>query len=540
MHVMPSRSVVEAGLVGGLTIAFGATVGAMATSSPLLVVVAAAVLAGALVFLVAPDKRVLCLAAYVAIQPLSVEKILYTAPPLWADLRGQEIILNGGDVVLVVLAGVMLFERRRDLRPSFVVDRTARLFALLAGWGTVSYLMHLLVLQDTFVTSGPIGILHLLRNLALVVVVGSAIRERSDLVWVAFAAAAMVAFESGLVLLSYATGQEYNFPRLLGLTTVGLQTYSGRGETLIRATGTLGVANQQALFQLFSALLLTGLLAVENGRVRLLAALAIGASLAAIVLTFSRTAWLCSVVTAAVLLVILVRRNALTPRLWLVGACAAMASAVVLGVFGQPVIDRLTRGDEGATGSRIRMMELARDLALHAPVLGVGPAEYVEAGLHLYPPGASTTTWLEPGESPIVPPLGRIELARAVVTGVGDISVPLSVHNKYLLTLAELGLVGLGLWLAIVFQSFRDAVRCSRARDPFLRAVGLGGIGICIVAALYMSFDLFADDKTMQVLLFPLIVVGAAARIATRSDAASTDRAPEHMRFGNTRSDAAA
>jgi hypothetical protein len=81
--------------------------------------------------------------------------------------------------------------------------------------------------------------------------------------------------------------------------------------------------------------------------------------------------------------------------------------------------------------------------------------------------------------------------------------------------------VGLGLWLAILYRFCRDALRSSRARDPFLRYFGL-----CAVALIHMTLDLFCDDKTLQELLFPLILINVAACIVRREEASLASAGP--------------
>lgn len=144
------------------------------------------------------------------------------------------------------------------------------------------------------------------------------------------------------------------------------------------------------------------------------------------------------------------------------------------------------------------------------------PSEYVEAGLKLYPPGYKTNEWTPLGDKAIVPPLGRIELARVDIPGYPLLIVPLPVHNKYMLVLSELGIVGLALWLLIFYSFYQDAKNCSQSKDPLLRFTGIAGLGIVLVAVMYMNLDLFADDKTLQILLFPLLVISAASKIATK------------------------
>lgn len=462
-----------------------------------------------------PHKRALCLFLWVLIQPLSIEKIIYTAPGLIGNLRGLEIVMNAGDLILVALAGLVIVQHAQQRQAPLVWDRKSSLLLALILWGAISYLIHLLFFQTGFTSSAPFGLLHMTRNLLFVMIILSAIQTRADLIWVLIGVLINISLQSVLVTLSFFTHEVFNFMRLLGGPTLS-QTYAGSGDVITRAVGTLGVANQQGLFHAMFTFLLIGFFGVKNTVFRNVALLAMLASFVGVIFTFSRGAWLTMILATITITAIFIKRREISPKSWLIGSMVMMLFVMALSAVIQPIIDRLTKGDDGATGSRIRMIELAYDLWKEYPILGVGPSEYVEAGLKLYPPGYKENEWVALGNKAIVPPLGRIELARAYVPGYPELIVPLPVHNKYLLTLCELGLVGLILWLCLFYEFYQDARRCSCADDPLLRYLGVAGVGIVIVAVVYMNVDLFADDKTLQILLFPLVVVSAAARLAAR------------------------
>lgn len=510
-----NRSVYELMLVIPLTLGFGLLAGLLGVVDLKIQLAACIGLIGLLVIVMVPARRTLCLFLYVLIQPLSIEKILYTGPPLWAEFRGQEIVLNAADLILLLLAAILLIEKLSSGKAQFVWDKLSKLFGALLVWGVLSYVIHRFILQDSYVSDAPIAILGLARNVFFVVIMASAIKTRGDLMWVLLAVMVILFIESILVGLSYATGEVYNFSRLLGIYAE-LQSYSGGDGALIRASGTLGVANQQALFHAMLSFLLIAWFAVKNAAMRNLALLVLLGSFVAVIFTFSRGAWLSMSIGCMLIMLVFVFRREISSRAWLMGGMITIAFVAVLAVVAQPVIDRLTTGDDGATNSRIRMMSLAKDLFLQHPLLGVGPGEYVEAGLMLYPPGYKETEWIPLGEKAIVPPVGRIELARAVIPGQKDIVVPLQVHNKYLLMMAELGIVGVVLWLCIFYVLFSNARQCSLSREPLYRFLGVAGMAATLVALIYMGLDLFVEDKTLQILLFPLLVVSAANRLANK------------------------
>lgn len=512
LNFIKNRSLYEAAFVVVVTLAFGLGIGMLGALAPKFQIALGIGLFGVLVICLTPAKRALCLFLWVLIQPLSVEKILYTAPPLWESLRGQEIVMNAGDVILIFLAGILFIESFKKHKSVWVWNKTVALFFAVVLWAITSYLIHLLFYRSDFVLSAPIGILHFFRLLLFVVITLSAIQTRADLIWVLIATMVILILESILVFLSFATGQPYNFGRLLGLAPT-VQAYTGGAGEVIRGSGTLGTPNQQGLFHTMYSFLLVGLFAVRSAVFRNVALITLLTSFVAVIFTFSRTSWMCIGLASILVMAIFIRRREVTPQSWLMGGVVFIAFTAALAVLAQPVIDRLTRGDNGATDSRLRMISLATDLFLQYPVIGVGPSGYPEAGIKLYPPGYKEPEWVPLGGQPIVPPLGRVELATAVIPGQDTLIVPLSVHNKYLLMLSELGVVGLVLWLLILYEFYKHSRQCSRYHDPLLRFTGVAGLAIVMSGSLFMMLDLFADEKTLEVLLFPMLVIVAANKI---------------------------
>jgi O-antigen ligase len=468
---------------------------------------------GLLVIYFIPQRRTFCLFIYILIQPLSIEKILYTAPSVYGDLRGAEIVLNAGDLILILLAFILFIESKKESRSIFIWDKKFTLILLMAIWASVSYLIHLLFYKNDFVDSSPLGIFHYLRILLFSLIVMSAIKTKADIIWILIALLISLSLQSLLVSISFATSKIYNFTSLLGGPTV-TQSYSGTGGDVVRGVGTLGIANQQALYHAMFTFLLVTFFAVKRAAFRYLALAVILASFMAVIFTFSRSAWLAIFLGGLIIALTFFKRGEIKPISWLVGAIVMIGAAIVLGIVAQLIIDRLTKGDEGATDSRMRMIVLAKDLFLNHPIIGVGPAGYIEAGLSIYPPGYKPTEWVPLGSKPIVPPLGRIELAVAVIPGQKPIVIPLAVHNKFMLMLAELGIVGLALWVLLFYSFYKDSKHCSRAKEPFYRYLGVAGLGTMAVAIAYMNLDLFSDTKTVQVLLLPLLIVGSARRLS--------------------------
>lgn len=515
LDLLKNRSLYEAGFAMLITLFFALGVGFMGSIALKFQVALAIGMFGMLVIMLVPQRRTLCLFMWVLIQPLSVEKILYTGTPLWTDMRGQEIVLNAGDLILMLLGGILLFERFVLNKSITFWDSKSKWFLALFLWSIVSYLTHTLYLHSEFTQSNPIGILYLFRMLFFIVVMQAAIQTRSDVLWILVAVMIILVFESILVYLAAVTGKPYTFLQLIGAGQE-LRSYTAGGDTLIRATATLGVSNQQALFHSMFTFLLVGLFAVKRKVFHVLAIVAILMSFLAIIFTFARTAWLSIAIAAIFIIGWFAYKGKFTQRTWLIGSVLVIVGAVMLGAVSKPIYDRLTSGDNGATGSRVRMINLAVDLFAHHPVIGVGQAGYAEAGISLYPPGEVAPEWVALGEEPMVPPLGRVELATGFLGGK-KIIVPLSVHNKFLLVLCELGAVGLLIWMMFFYRFYKEIKSVGQSKDNLYQYLGIAGMGILLISGVYMMLDLISDEKTTEILLFPLLLITAIHKINQRT-----------------------
>lgn len=464
-----------------------------------------------------PERRLLCLLLWIMIQPLSIEKIFYVNA-IYQGFIPQTIVINAGDALLVLLACFMLVESLFTHRKVWHWPTFATLFGLYLLWALLSAVLHGVFLDTGYTGSTPWALIHYVRTLMFIVVVHSAIRTRAELICVLIALAWIVLGEAILVALSYITGELFNFARLTGQEPMlELQTFSGADGKMVRGVGTLGHTNQQAAFHTFYTMPMIALLVVRNTWFRVTALVVIGASAIAVLLSFSRSAWMSFALALIVAFMVAWRRREIAPVAWLTGAAMAVVMVFVLGVLAEPIYERIAHGDDGATDSRLRMIDLATDLFLSHPVVGVGPGEFAEASILQYPVEFKENEWVAVSEKPMAPIVGRLDVVRFVQKGKETLTSPLPVHNKYMLTLSELGLVGLLLWLVIYAHLFRESLVSSRAQDNVLSYIGVAGMATVLASMSYMMLDLFADDKSMQILFFVPVIVTAAARIVRES-----------------------
>ncbi len=513
--MLKERTFFESIFVLIATIVFSILIGLLASVSLKFQIAFGLGLFGFILICLLPARRTICLCLWVLIQPLSIEKIVYTNLPIWNYVEGQDVVINAADLILIALFVILIIENLILQKGRFVWNKITALFFALLLWGIFSYLTHLGFYDSEYVNAAPIGIQHLLRNFLFVIIIGSAIQTRKDIIWILVTITIIILLESILTGLSFATGEPFNFSRLIGIKATVQEYYVG-GNTVTRATGTLGVSNQQASFHALFTLLIIGVFALRNKLLNALATIVILSSFIAVLFTFSRAAWLALAIASITIIGIFIYRKEITSGAWLVGGFVSVLLIIILAMLAQPITDRLTKGDNGSTSSRMRMISLATDLALTHPIIGVGPNEYAEAGLYLYPPGEKETEWVPLGEKAIVPPLGRIELAVSINPEGKHKIFTLGVHNKYLLIVSELGVVGLAIWLLIFYYFYKNAKQCANMKDPLFRFIGVAGIGIWIVSFIYMNLDLFDGEKILQILLFPFIFISATYRIGKK------------------------
>lgn len=262
-----------------------------------------------------------------------------------------------------------------------------------------------------------------------------------------------VAALQGLALIGvYLTGAEFE--------AAGLRFGVLHG----RASGTLGSPNETGGAMALLMGPAAGLLLAPVPRpYRLLAGAALALGATAVLLTFSRGAWVSVAVTGAVVGLAAWHRRWLPG--WLPGLALAMGLAVGL-FFHEPIAARLLGDDLGSAQSRVPLMALAFDLIRDHPVLGVGINNYA--------------TWM---------------FRYAVEDGWTWVAV---VHDKYLLVWAETGVVGLAAFIWFLAAALARGWACWQRRDPLLSPLALGLAAGVAGRMVHMFVDIFASPALVQ------------------------------------------
>lgn len=313
----------------------------------------------------------------------------------------------------------------------------------------------------------------------LIPITFSAIRERKQVVWI------FAVFVVG-TLLSVAWGVSH------GKTTGGVAAAQ-----VGRLAGANVEANVLATLLIVSTIF-AGALVVVQRRWPLGRGLAIVAAIGAMVTffgTFSRGGL---VALAVVLLVGCVYTAKWRPAFIALALCVALVGAVFLRDTTSTAVQRLT---STSTSGRSDLWKVGLRMVKANPVVGVGSGNYAVAEPHYL--------LVSPGE------IAAVDLI---------LDDPFPAHNMYLQVLAEMGVVGLALFLAIILLSIGAAVKAvkvfgargERSMEVLGRALVLGIVG-------FLAADFFLSDQYDKQLWLLLAMGPVLLAIARRSPTAEVE-----------------
>jgi O-antigen ligase len=244
----------------------------------------------------------------------------------------------------------------------------------------------------------------------------------------------------------------------------------------MRIGGTVGSPNTAGAYLSVVLAIAVGVLFTNLGRAyKLLAGSFLAFGGAALVLTFSRGAWIALVLSLFLFCLLVVRRRGLSIRVPIV--IFLMLTLLYLP-FHHVIAARLFGNDNGSAESRIPLMHLAIRIFEAHPLLGVGANNFPVA---MY-------GYLTP------------EFRHGFLYAV---------HNLYLLVLCETGIGGLAAFLAFLIAALRRAWRCWKLNDSLLSPIALGLFVAFVGYMVNMNFELFRG-RPMQQLIWLMAALLAA------------------------------
>ena len=433
-----------------------------------------------LLFCLWRDSRRLALGLLVFFAPFFLGKQLFSS--------GYPLMTGGPSSLGVFLYDLPLMFLVFYLIVQWVLGRDRSVYLPAAFVPMVIYILWN-VISLTNATEPVLTLIELVwqvKMLLVLLVVVNLVRDRRDLMLmigvllVGLVVQELVTFSQAYLGIWYSIGGD-----------VETSTLSGGGESgQFRAGGTLGPHNVQAAYYVLLISLAAGMyFGLQSRRVRLALVLAILGGIYAVALTYSRNGYLCLAVVLGAVGLMAGRKKLLYKRHLVMGGwlLISVAIAIVL-VMGDSLFSRI-RSTE-AFAPRLEGIRIATNMISQHPITGVGLNNYSLAM-----------------RDDVYAPSGLSSMQQTYFGGEYFSTV---VHNKYLLIAAQTGIVGLGLFLWILYIIYAHAFELFRDPRGFYGGMGMGMVAALVGANIGMLFDIYNSDLLITVfwILTGLIFVG--------------------------------
>jgi putative inorganic carbon (HCO3(-)) transporter len=315
--------------------------------------------------------------------------------------------------------------------------------------------------------------------------VANNVRTRQDVIF----AVALLLIGCLLESLAMIVLQFTGMPSTIWGAPTQIQIEADPSQSFARIGGTVGSPNFAAAYlSILLACAASVMFANLGQALRWLAIAVLGLGGVALIFTFSRGGWLATTLGITLICLICWRRRGFALK-------KPIILILILGMLCLPFINvissRLIEDDKGSAQSRIPLMKLAFRIIEDNPLLGVGANNFTIV-MDRYLTSDFRKGWL------------------------------FAVHNKYLLVLAETGILGLLAFLAFLLDAVRKGWRCWVYQDPILSPLALGFAAGIAVHMVHMTVDVFRGRPTQQLLWLVAGLLTAMLRMCRSS--ASADR----------------
>jgi O-antigen ligase len=312
--------------------------------------------------------------------------------------------------------------------------------------------------------------------------VANNVRTRQDVVFVV----SLLMIACLLVSLANIVLQFTGMPSTIWGAPTHIQIEADPRQSFMRVGGTIGSPNFAAAYFSVSLAAAASILFANLGRaLKWLAIAVLGLGGVALIFTFSRGGWIAAALAVSVICLLGYRRLGVSLK-------TPIALILILGMvclpFQNVISARLLEDDKGSAQSRIPLMKLALRIVEDNPVLGVGANNFTVV-MDRYLTSDFREGWL------------------------------FAVHNKYLLVLAETGIVGLLAFLGFLLDALRKGWQCWVQRDPLLSPLALGFAAGIAAHMVHMTVDVFRGRPTQQLLWLVAGLLTAMYKITTSPEA---------------------
>lgn len=326
---------------------------------------------------------------------------------------------------------------------------------------------------------GGFELIAMLRAILLYLYVVHHVRTEREVAWLIAAVAIVVVVESVLAYAQHAFGVTLNLG-VLGETRHSVVQYRLGAGRLERVAGTLGHPNVLGRFLATNLpLLAAGIIAAPGRWRRWLAAAALLMGAMALILSYSRSAWISAMAVVPLVWLFVGRERWGVGRALMASLAAMVISLAIVAPMAGDVWRRLVEEDYGAAWSRIPQYQVATNMIAAHPVNGVGLNNYTHS---------------------------MQEFDNTAIKITQRLRTP--VHNLWLLMTAELGFPATALFIGWLCGVLASGWRALRSAHQWRRCWALGALGALGAVLIHGSFNpLYALSHEPLMLLAGLLVV---------------------------------
>ena len=332
-----------------------------------------------------------------------------------------------------------------------------------------------------------------LPNAMLFLIVFAGVRTREQLLWVV-----------GSIVVGAVLSAVYGM--VVGAPTDSMAAATPANEPERVA---LGNANETAAALVTGGTLAAALAVALRGKpvLRLATTIAVPLCVFAVFLTLSRGGLLALGASLIAAIVVAGRRRGAALA---VALCAVLAAVVYFGAFASVEARDRVLAVDGGTG-RTDIWTVGWRMVEDHPLRGVGAGNFPTSSIHYL---------LEPG---------------ALLRDDFIVDTPKVAHNTYLSLLAELGVVGLALFLGVIGFSLWCAARAVRcAAQAGDRQLDILSRAMIVVIVGLLAADFFGSREYSKLLwlllsLCPVLLAISRAELSRRAVGADAERAPQAL-----------